>query len=106
MNCGRRGPPTLRPAALAVFVFPSRSMVARSLRLLFAGRDRSYPLALVAFVALGLRVSVLGVAWPSIRDAFGLSQSGLGVVLFSSGIGYMATGLLLGRVLGRIGVGR
>jgi fucose permease len=81
-------------------------MVARSLRLLFAGRDRSYPLALVAFIALGLRVSVLGVAWPSIRDAFGLSQSGLGVVLFASGIGYMATGLLLGRVLGRIGVGR
>lgn len=81
-------------------------MVARSLRLRFAGRDRSYPLALVAFMVLGLRLSVLGVAWPSIRDAFSLSQSGLGVVLFSSGIGYMLTGLLLGRVLGRLGVGR
>ncbi len=80
--------------------------MARSLRLLSPGRDRSYPLALVAYIALGLRVSVLGVAWPSIRDAFGLSQSDLGVVLFASGIGFMATGFLLGRVLARIGVGR
>lgn len=80
--------------------------MARSLPLFSAERDRSYPLALIAFIALGLRVAVLGVAWPSIRTAFDLPQSGLGVVLFSSGIGYMATGLLLGRVLGRVGVGR
>jgi MFS family permease len=73
----------------------------------FAGdRDRSYLLALIAFVALGLRVAILGVAWPSIRTTFDLPQSGLGVVLFASGIGYMTTGFLLGRVIGRIGVGR
>ncbi len=70
------------------------------------GRDRSYPLALLAFVAFGLRGSILGVAWPSIRTVFELPQSGLGVILFASGIGYLGSGLVLGRVIGRIGVGR
>jgi len=75
-------------------------------RPLSGGRDRSYPLALLAFVALGLRVAILGVAWPSIRTAFDLPQSGLGEILFASSAGYMASGLLLGRVIGRLGVGR
>lgn len=70
------------------------------------GRDLTYPLALIAFTALGLRVAMLGVAWPSIRSEFGLAQTGLGVALFASGIGYMTIGLLLGRVVGRLGVGR
>ncbi len=70
------------------------------------GRNRSYPLALLAFVAFGLRGSILGVAWPSIRTVFELPQSGLGVILFASGIGYLGSGLVLGRVIGRIGVGR
>lgn len=69
------------------------------------GRDLAYPLALVAFTALGLRVAVLGVAWPSIRNDFDLPQTGLGVALFAAGMGYMAAGLLLGRVVGRLGVG-
>ncbi len=70
------------------------------------GRDRSYPLALLAFIAFGLRGAILGVAWPSIRTVFELPQSGLGVILFASGIGYLGSGLVLGRVIGRIGVGR
>ncbi len=70
------------------------------------GRDRSYPLALLAFVAFGLRGAILGVTWPSIRTVFELPQSGLGVILFASGIGYLGSGLVLGRVIGRIGVGR
>ncbi len=69
-------------------------------------RDLAYPLALIAFIALGLRVSVLGVAWPSIRTTFDLSQSGLGVVLFATGLGYLTSSFLLGRVVGRLGVGR
>lgn len=70
------------------------------------GRDRAYPVALIAFMALGLRVVILGVAWPSIRTTFDRSQSELGVILFASGIGYMATAFLLGRVIARLGVGR
>ncbi len=69
-------------------------------------RDLAYPLALVAFMALGLRVTVIGVAWPSIRTAFDLPQSGLGVILIVTGLGSMVAGLLLGRIVGRIGVGR
>lgn len=76
------------------------------LRMAADGRDRSYLLALIAFVVLGLRVSILGVAWPSIRTTFDLSQSGLGVVIFSSGIGYLISTFLLGRIIGQVGVGR
>jgi hypothetical protein len=38
-------------------------------------------LAYIAFVSLGLPDAVLGVAWPSLRAAFGLSQSALGAAL-------------------------
>ncbi|TXG80909.1 MAG: MFS transporter [Thermomicrobiales bacterium] len=69
-------------------------------------RDLAYPLALTAFMALGLRVSILGVAWPSIRTTFDLSQSGLGVVLFVTGLGYLVSSFTLGRVIDRLGVGK
>lgn len=79
---------------------------SQSLRVADGGRDLAYPLALIAFMALGLRVSILGVAWPSIRTTFDLSQSGLGVVLFATGLGYLTSSFTLGRVIGRLGVGK
>jgi fucose permease len=47
----------------------------------------------------------LGVAWPSIRDNFGLSQSALGLVLAAGLGGYLVSGLIAGWLTGLLGVG-
>jgi fucose permease len=63
-------------------------------------------LSFACFVILGLPSSMLGVAWPSIRDGFRLTQDQVGALLFSSQIGYIAFSFLSGRVAGRFGNGR
>ena len=62
--------------------------------------------ALLAFVSIGFPDAVLGVAWPSIRTTFGLSRETLGAVLFASGAGYFASGLVSGRAIELLGLGR
>jgi fucose permease len=63
-------------------------------------------LAYVAFVSLGLPDTVLGVAWPSLRAGFGISQSAMGAVLAAGMSGYVLSGLLAGAALSRLGVGK
>jgi len=63
-------------------------------------------IALVSFVSIGLPDAVLGVAWPSMQETFGRSREELGAVLFSSGAGYIASGLVSGRAIALLGVGR
>jgi fucose permease len=63
-------------------------------------------LAYLAFVSLGLPDAVLGVAWPSMRDGFGLSQASLGLPLAISAIAYFCSGMFAGRLMQRLGVGR
>jgi fucose permease len=62
-------------------------------------------LAYLAFISLGLPDTVLGVAWPSIRDGFGISQAAIGAVLGAGMAGYFLSGLVAGAVMTRIGVG-
>ena len=61
--------------------------------------------AYAAFVGLGLPDAVTGVAWPSVRGAFGLDQGGLGLVLAAAAAGYLASSLGAGGLVGRFGVG-
>jgi len=63
-------------------------------------------LAYLAFVSLGLPDTVIGVAWPSIRDRFGLSQAALGAALSVGVGGYALSSVLAGRLVARLGVGR
>jgi fucose permease len=63
-------------------------------------------LAYLGFVSLGLPDAVLGIAWPSLRQAFALSQAALGWPLGAAASGYFASGLLAGRILSRSGAGR
>lgn len=63
-------------------------------------------IALISFVSIGLPDAVLGVAWPSMRETFGRSREELGAILFSSGTGYIASGLISGRAIELLGVGR
>ncbi|MBY0526686.1 MAG: MFS transporter [Gemmataceae bacterium] len=62
-------------------------------------------LAYVGFVSLGLPDAVSGVAWPSVRDTFGLPQSGLGLILIGAGCGYFLSSFFTGRLLGMLGIG-
>jgi fucose permease len=63
-------------------------------------------LAFAGFVVFGLAESVLGVAWPSLRDGFGVSQSALGMVLTSTMVGAFGAGVWSEGLLRWLGVGR
>lgn len=62
-------------------------------------------LAYLAFVSLGLPDAVIGVAWPSLRETFGLSQPMLGVVLALGAAAYFVSGLFAGRLQQGFGIG-
>jgi fucose permease len=62
-------------------------------------------LAFLAFVSLGLPDGLLGVAWPSIRNTFGLPLDALGALLVSGTAGYLTSSFLAGRILRFVGVG-
>jgi fucose permease len=62
-------------------------------------------LAFVAFISLGLPDGLLGVAWPSIRETFGLSLDALGPLLVMFTIGYLVSSFSSGEILHRMGVG-
>lgn len=62
-------------------------------------------LAYLAFVSLGLPDAVFGVAWPSIRAAFGLPQALLGASLAVAAATYFISGMLAGRIIRAAGIG-
>jgi len=67
---------------------------------------RLFGIAVLAFVSLGLPDGTLGVAWPSIKDTFGLPISSLGVLLSAGAVGYLISSSQSGHLLARLGVGR
>lgn len=69
-------------------------------------RFRLLLVAYLAFVGLGLPDAVTGVAWPSIRETFGLDQDGLGPLLSCAAAGYLASSLAAGGLVRRLGIGR
>ncbi|MCA9023717.1 MAG: hypothetical protein KDA86_00760 [Planctomycetaceae bacterium] len=65
-----------------------------------ATRTRTFllVLAFVGFISLGLPDAMAGVAWPTVRDTFHLRQGAVGLVLVVSGIGYLISSFLSGRL--------
>ena len=70
-----------------------------------AARPLLLVLAYAGFVSLGLPDTVLGVAWPTLRGTFRLSQAAMGAVLATAMCGYLASGLIAGRLTGPLGLG-
>lgn len=62
-------------------------------------------LAYIGFISLGLPDAVIGVAWPTVRDTFSLSQKAIGMVSLASGLGYFFTSFFSGRVTQLLGIG-
>lgn len=79
-------------------------MSERTLRTEEAGSGRwALPIALVAFVALGLPDAMLGVAWPSMRATFDQPLAALGQLLLAGTFGYLTGSTASGFVSDRFG---
>ncbi|MES2788529.1 MAG: MFS transporter [Planctomycetota bacterium] len=62
-------------------------------------------IAYLGFVSLGFPDPVAGVAWPSVRETFSLSQSSFGLVFIALGCGYCASGFFGGKLTQVLGLG-
>ena len=62
-------------------------------------------LAFLAFISLGLPDGLLGVSWPSMRLAFGLSLDALGTLVVFQTLGYLTSSSLSGRILRVLPIG-
>lgn len=62
-------------------------------------------LAYIAFIALGLPVSLMGVAWPTLRIELGLPLDALGVLLICGTAGYLVSTFIIARLIARFGIG-
>lgn len=62
-------------------------------------------LAFLAFVSLGLPDGLLGVSWPSMRGAFDVPLTALGLLVGIQTAGYLVSSFLSGRVLRVMSIG-
>ena len=62
-------------------------------------------LIFLAFIALGLPDSLMGVGWPSIRAGFSVPLDALGLLMIASTAGYIFSSSISGFMISRLGVG-
>jgi len=62
-------------------------------------------LAYIAFISLGMPDGLHGVAWPGIRETFGLPLDALGLLLIFATAGYMLSSFFSGPLVKKMGVG-
>ena len=63
-------------------------------------------IAYASFIGLGVLAGLLGVAWPSIRETFGLRLDSIGVLFTTTTAGSLIAAFASGTVVGRVGSGR
>jgi fucose permease len=62
-------------------------------------------IAYLGFISLGLPDTLIGVAWPSVRNHFGLQQSAVSLIFFGSGCSYFLSSFFTGRLLKILRIG-
>lgn len=62
-------------------------------------------IAYIGFISLGLPDTLIGVAWPSVRDHFALQQSTVAFIFFGSGLSYFVSSFFTGRLLRLLSIG-
>lgn len=63
-------------------------------------------IAFIAFISLGLPDGLLGVAWPSMHDAYSVPVNTMGYLILGGTFGYVASTFLSGKLVRMMGVGR
>jgi fucose permease len=63
-------------------------------------------IAYAGFVASGLSIGMMGVAWSSVRETFALRLDALGLLLVTEMVGNLLASFCGGSLISRIGVGR
>ncbi len=68
---------------------------------------RRSPIAVlcVVYLAFGMPIAMIGVAWPTLRDDLGRSDGDLGVLVLAYGLGRLATSASSGTLLARLRFG-
>src|SRR5688572_6997517 len=69
------------------------------------GRSLVLAICYLGFVSLGLPDTLIGVAWPSIRQTFGLQQGDLSWIFIGGGCSYFVSSFFAGRLLKIFNVG-
>jgi fucose permease len=62
-------------------------------------------LAYVAFIALGMPDGLLGIAWPTIRQGFGIPIDALGMLFLTATSGYLFSSFVSGKLISKFQVG-
>ncbi|HEX7071552.1 MAG TPA: hypothetical protein VF190_12130, partial [Rhodothermales bacterium] len=62
-----------------------------------AGRPNRSPVLLLivaylGFISIGLPDTLVGVAWPSVRETFGVRHSAIALIFFGAGASYFLSG--------------
>ncbi len=68
-------------------------------------RRQLFAIGFLGFVALGMPVAALGVAWARMQRSFEVSLEALGLVMFALLLGRVLTGVCSGYLVSRLGVG-
>lgn len=62
-------------------------------------------IAYIGFISLGLPDTLIGVAWPAVRQEFHLHQDAVALIFFGSGCSYFLSSFFTGRLLRMAGIG-
>jgi len=63
-------------------------------------------IAYASYIFLGMPMGLLNIAWPSIRESFGLPLDALGTLLLAVTAGYMLSSFFNGQLMAWLGTGR
>ena len=62
-------------------------------------------IAYLGFISLGLPDTLIGVAWPSVRETFRLQQHAIAVLFVGTGCSYFLSSVFTGRLRNTLGIG-
>lgn len=68
-----------------------------------ANKNRVIALAFASFIVFGISGSLLGIAWPSMQEKFGVSLDSFGLLLVAPTIAALVASFFSGRIIVRLG---